>query len=252
MILSQSGWDAPPDKPAWPETEVHVWRTTVDWPETALAGLDRLLSPDEKARVERFYSEKDRRCHLVSRGWLRLLLGRYLDAPPEQLAFDYTSYGKPSLSSPQTPLRFNVSHSGRLVMIAVTAGRALGADVEMIRRDMAVRDIAVRYFSENERTTLAALPEDQQHDAFFNGWTRKEAYIKGHGHGLSLPLDQFDVTLRPGEPARLIATRHDPAEAARWDLRAFEIADGYKAAVVAEGTGWTLRCWDWPADRGRA
>src|SRR5258705_9495402 len=121
MMLSRSGWSVPPDHPAWPGDEVHVWRTTLDWPPKSLAGLEQVLSPDERARVERFHFEKDRRCHLVSRGWLRLLLGRYLDTSPDSLRFDTSSFGKPSLAGgvAATPLRFNVSHSGALVLIAL-------------------------------------------------------------------------------------------------------------------------------------
>jgi 4'-phosphopantetheinyl transferase len=248
MKSSQSGWNPPPDTPVATGAEVHLWRTTVDWPEASLAALKPLLSADERARVDRFYFEKDRRSHLVSRGWLRLIIGRYLGRPPQELAFATNGYGKPSLQ-PEVPLRFNVTHSGALVVVAVTLGRTLGVDVETIRPDTEVVELAERFFSVGERVALARVPAEQQRDAFFNGWTRKEAYLKAHGHGLSLPLDSFDVTLAPGEEARLLATRHDPAEAPRWELRAFDIAEGYKAALAVEGTGWSLACWDWPPDR---
>jgi 4'-phosphopantetheinyl transferase len=94
---------------------------------------------------------------------------------------------------------------------------------------------------------LAGLAPGQQRDAFFNGWSRKEAFIKACGMGLSMPLDAFDVSLAPGESAQLIATRPDAGEAGRWTMRAFDVADGYKAALVVEGSGWALKFWDWPA-----
>jgi 4'-phosphopantetheinyl transferase len=173
-------------------------------------------------------------------------LGRYLELPPERLFFSYSPYGKPTLASLDTPLRFNVSHSGELLLIAVTLERALGVDVEQVRPDMSVIEIAERFFSENERRALAGVPQALQHDAFFDCWTRKEAYIKAKGDGLSLPLDQFDVAFGPGRMAQLLATRPDRTEAARWRLQDLDVADGYKAALAVEGSGWALACWDWP------
>jgi len=148
----------------------------------------------------------------------------------------------------KAPLRFNVSHSGELLLVAVTLHRAIGVDIEQIRRDMCVTEIAGRFFSATERNALTALARDLQHDAFFDCWTRKEAYIKAMGDGLSLPLHQFDVAFRPGEPAQLLATRPDGAEACRWRLSQLDVADGYKAALAVEGSQWTLNCWDWPIE----
>lgn len=199
--------------------------------------------------MERFRFERDRRRYLVGRGLLRMLLGRYLDVSPHAVSFDYGAAGKPHLApglAPQ-PLQFNLSHSGGLVLIAVTSGRALGIDVEQVRSDVEVGEIAARFFSRNERQALAALSGTGQIDAFFDCWTRKEAYVKARGDGLSLPLDQFDVSLLPGEHVRLIATRPDTAEARRWRLTALDVGDGYRAALAVEGDGWTLQCWDWRA-----
>ena len=176
------------------------------------------------------------------------LLGRYLDLEPHRLRFDYTPQGKPSLAgdSTQRALQFNVSHSGEILLIAVADERALGVDVEQIRRDIEAEAIAMRFFSPRERQALAELPVTVQVDAFFDCWTRKEAYIKARGDGLSLPLDEFDVSFVPGETARLLATRPDPADRDRWSLTALDVAQGYKAALAAEGAGWALQCWDWP------
>jgi len=254
MILSKSGWEPPPGNFVWPKDEVHVWRTTLDWPAESVVNLEHILSSDERERMRGFYFQRDRSCYLIARGLLRILLGRYLDMTPDKLRFDYTPFGKPSLASGlvQTALQFNVSHSGALLLIAVTAGRALGIDVEHIRADIAVGEIATHFFSANERSALAKLARNLQCAAFFNCWTRKEAYIKAIGEGLSLPLDQFDVAFLPGQAARLLETRPDPAEARRWDLRELDVADDYKAALAVEGSGWRLKCWDWPAPQGRA
>ena len=247
MMLSLSGWRSPPDQRVWPDNEVHVWRATLDWPAEAAAGLASILSGDERERVRRFHFERDRRRCLISRGLLRTLLGRYLERPPETLSFDYSTFGKPRLASLKTPLQFNVSHSGELLLVAVALDRAIGVDVEEIRRDMSVLEIAERFFSGNERSALARMPENLRHDAFFECWTRKEAYIKAKGDGLSLPLDQFDVAFGPGQAAQLLATRPDRAEAERWCLKELDVADGYKAALAVEGSGWALKCWHWPA-----
>ncbi|MBO0766892.1 MAG: 4'-phosphopantetheinyl transferase superfamily protein [Hyphomicrobiaceae bacterium] len=249
MMLSRCGWMPPPDRRPWPDGAVHVWRARLDWPDASAVALEPILSGDERERIARLHFQRDRRRSLISRGLLRTLLGRYLDMPPEALAFGYSPYGKPALAVPDTPLRFNVSHSGELLLIAVTLERALGVDVEEIRRDMEVLEIAARFFSPSERDRLASVPEVLRHDAFFDCWTRKEAYIKAKGDGLSLPLDQFDVAFGPGLPARLLATRPDQAEARRWWLRELDVAEGYKAALAVEGAGLTLACWDWPTAR---
>jgi 4'-phosphopantetheinyl transferase len=133
-----------------------------------------------------------------------------------------------------------------LALYALTRGRALGVDVEYVRDDLAGQEIAERFFSRQEVRALSALPADARTRAFFNCWTRKEAYIKARGEGLSLPLDQFDVSLTPGEPAALLGTRPDPQEAARWLLRELAPARGYVAALAVEGRGWRLRQWRWP------
>jgi 4'-phosphopantetheinyl transferase len=200
--------------------------------------------------MHRFRFEQDRRRYLIGRGLLRTLLGRYLDIAPDQPRFDYTPSGKPYLAPglARQPLEFNISHSGELVLIAVAAGRALGIDVEEIRGDIEVAAIATHFFSPNEQHALATLSGAARVDAFFDCWTRKEAYIKAKGDGLSLPLDQFDVSLMPGEGARLVETRPDPLEARRWCLAELDVGDGYKAALAAEGSGWMLRRWNWPPE----
>ena len=196
--------------------------------------------------MQRFRFEKDRRRYLIGRGGLRTLLGRYLDLAPQDLRFETAAAGKPHLASGQRRLQFNLAHSGEYVLIAIADGRAVGIDVEEIRDDFDAGELAAHFFSPGEQRDLEMLTGRARIEAFFECWTRKEAYVKARGEGLSLPLDQFDVSLRPGEPARLIATRPDPAEARRWQLSGLDVADGYKAALAVEGQGWTLRLWDCP------
>jgi len=198
--------------------------------------------------MERFRLEKDRRRYLIGRGLLRSLLGVYLNRAPQDLRFETTAAGKPHLASGLGQLQFNVSHSGEYVLIAITDDRAVGIDVEAVHDDFDVDEVAVHFFSANERRDLETFTGRVKIEAFYNCWTRKEAYVKARGEGLSLPLDQFDVSLRPGEPARLIATRPNPAEATRWQLSGLDVADGYRAALAIEGQGWTPRFWDCPQE----
>jgi 4'-phosphopantetheinyl transferase len=165
------------------------------------------------------------------------------------LQFQYSEFGKPSLAQPSElhpPVEFNVSHSGDLVLIALSRRRTLGVDIERMRMDVATEEIATRFFSVNECRDLATVAPDLRCAAFFACWTRKEAYLKARGDGLSLPLEQFDVSFLPGHDPRLIETRHDPAEARRWTLHALEGGFDYKAALAVEGADWKLKCWEWP------
>jgi 4'-phosphopantetheinyl transferase len=229
-----------------PDDEVHVWRTTLDMAASNVAVLRQLLSPDERERADRFHFEADRRRGIIGRGYVRLLLGQILNLPPKKLQFRYDEFGKPSLVPKQVPpLEFNVSHSGNLILIAITTGRAVGVDVERIRTDLDPDSIAAHFFSANECKILASLAVPLRYQAFFACWTRKEAYLKARGIGLSLPLDQFDVSFLPDEEPRLLATRHDPAEVRQWRLRALDLSSDYAAALAAAGSTWKLKCWNW-------
>jgi 4'-phosphopantetheinyl transferase len=248
MTVIDQVWCQPPEEPPWPHEEVHVWRATLAWPDAAAHRLEQCLSADERDKMQRFRFEKDRRRYLIGRGVLRMLLGRYLDLAPRDLRFETAAAGKPHLASGQRRLEFNLAHSGEYVLIAITEGRAVGIDLEEIRDDVDAEQVAAHFFSPGEQRDLETLTGRARIEAFFVCWSRKEAYVKARGEGLSLPLDQFDVSLRPGEAARLIATRPDPAEAKRWHVSGLEVADGYKAALVVEGQGGTPRFWDCPAE----
>jgi len=231
--------------------EVHVWRANLDKAPSQIQGFFHNLAADERARAERFYFERDREHFIGARGVLRAILGCYLNRMPECLSFRYGSHGKPALAgeSDGGTIRFSVSHSHGVALYAVTRGREVGIDLERIRFDVAVAEIAERFFSRREAAMLRTLPSEVQRQAFFRCWTRKEAYIKARGEGLSLALDQFDVSLAPGEPEATLGTRRDPSEASRWSLQELIPAPGYVAALAAEGQGWRLTCWQWPDPR---
>jgi 4'-phosphopantetheinyl transferase len=243
-------WELPPSRPALPGDEVHVWRARLDAPPERVRRLLDLLAPDERVRAGRFHFRRDEDRFVVARGLLRTILGGYLNSGPERLRFEYGAQGKPALAPEHNPagLRFNVSHSEGVALYAVTRGREVGVDVERVSARVECEEIAGRFFSPREVARLRALPEALREAAFFDCWTRKEAYIKARGEGLSLPLDGFDVSLAPGEPAALLANRLDPAEVSRWSLRELRPWPGFAAAVAVEGRGWRLKCWRLPQD----
>jgi 4'-phosphopantetheinyl transferase len=192
-----------------------------------------LLSADERDRAARFHFERDRRYYCAARGILRILLGGYVKTPPPELNFAYSEKGKPALASPcvGSRLAFNVSHSGDLALLGFTPLRHIGVDIEKIREDFDSAAIARRFFSSQEQIQLSSLPSHQQHQAFFRCWTRKEAFIKAIGEGLSHPLSQFDVTLNDSGTVSL-TTRPEAAQAERWWLQSVDAGAGYAAAFA--------------------
>jgi len=228
--------------------EIHVWRAALDLPAETVARLGETLSADERERAARFRIERVRRRYVVARGLLRTVLGRYLGRPPEELRFEYGTNGKPALAPGEDGgLRFNVSHSDDLGVFAVARGREIGVDVERLRPVPRAEQIAERFFSLPERVAFRGVPAERKVEAFFTCWTRKEAYIKARGEGLSHPLDQFAVSLVPGEPARLWpAGDGDGSEVTHWSLEALPPWPGYVAALAGRGHGWRLASRAWP------
>ena len=216
--------------------EFHVWKQDLARSPTEVAQFQKLLSSDELTRAHRFRFDSDRNHFIVARGTLRTLVGHYLTVPPDDLHFSYSSFGRPSVTHHKaaSAFDFNISHSGGIALMAFSVGRQIGIDVERIRRNFATGEVAERFFSATERAALGELPEKDRHTAFFHCWTRKEAFIKALGEGLSHPLDQFDVSLDPRTPAAMLATRPDVNEALRWILRDIEVPDGFAAALALE------------------
>jgi 4'-phosphopantetheinyl transferase len=228
---------------ALPEDEVHLWQVNLAVVAKAEQRWEGILSADERVRAARFHFAQDRQYFTATRALLRMILGSYVDSDPKKLVFRYSEKEKPSLAPSQSVsrLEFNVSHSGEIALLAFTRGRLLGVDVEQLREDFDHAAIARRFFSEQERRQLAELAPSERFHGFFRCWTRKEAYIKAQGTGLSLPLHQFDVSLRTGDENALLATRPDTTEAAQWSLREVPVRDGYIAALCVRGQGWHLK-----------
>jgi 4'-phosphopantetheinyl transferase len=221
--------------------DVHVWRVELNQPEPLLEKFRETLEEQELDRASRFHFEKHRRHFTAGRGVLRQLLSQYLGTKPEQLRLSYGAYGKPALNGEHkdSRLRFNMSHSHEVALFAFAEDRELGVDVEHIRTDFASEEVARRFFSRREVETFNALPRHDQVAAFFKCWTRKEAFIKVIGKGLSQPLDKFDVTL--GQPAALLWVSGD--DASRWSLYDLEVGGDYAGALAVEGQVSRIRCW---------
>lgn len=224
------------------EQEVHLWVVDLDCPPERSPELREYLSRDERARAERFRFDRDRRRFVACRGALREILGSCVDLPAPEIVFEYGPYGKPALASPAgAGVEFNVSHCEGLALIAVAAGRRVGVDLERIVSGASRQRIAERFFSPAEIAALRALPVASQDEAFFACWTRKEAYIKARGEGLSIPLDGFSVSLAPGEPAALLDCSFAEDEVRNWSLQSLAPAPGFVAALAVEGRDWRLR-----------
>jgi 4'-phosphopantetheinyl transferase len=248
FVTMMNSWRCAPQYLTLPDTGVHVWRINLDIAPEHVWAYHNVLSADEQATAARFYFEKDRDHYIVARGVLRTILSRYLDIAPDQIQFSYGSHGKPALTNSlgMEIVNFNISHSHDLALVAISRGRQLGVDVEYIQKDFACEEIAQRVFSPHEVATLLNLPDDLKHEAFFNCWTRKEAYIKARGLGLSYPLAQFEVSLIPGEPARLVSVKSgDFFEASRWMLQELDLGPSYAGTLAVEGHDWQLECWQW-------
>lgn len=229
--------------------EVHSWCAGLDVPADTSARLYATLAPDERNRGARFRLERDRQRFIAARGVLRDLLGRYLQTHPGRIRFVYNAFGKPDLS-PEfgSRLKFNLSHSAGLALIATAADSNVGVDLECIRAQCDYAEIARRFFSTVEIDQLHALPSHLYAEAFFNCWTKKEAYLKARGEGLSIPLNSFSVplTTNPAHaPADLYRAPHDSVPARRCSLYTLQPAPGYIGALAIEGGGWRLRQWQW-------
>lgn len=233
-------WVNPPLNLTLLTNEVHVWRVTLDVDATIVQSLSTTLCATEKQRAERFHLQLHRDRFIVGRGVLRQTLASYLNRHPSEIEFCYNSHGKPEIEETQQ-LRFNLSHSQGIALVAVTQNRDIGVDVEFIRDDFPCEEIAQQFFSEAETATLQVLPQHLKIPAFFACWTRKEALIKATGKGLSLPLNKFDVSLTPGEPAELLHTAWDESEAQRWTLQAMIPDAGYIGALAVAGNDCNLK-----------
>jgi 4'-phosphopantetheinyl transferase len=239
-------WATPANHPALGEGELHIWRARLDLDVQELERLRPALNDAELDRAARFHFSRDRDHFTACRGILRDLLAGYLGSSSTSVEFEYGAYGKPSVRSDTSDvrIRFNVSHSHGMCVLAFSRDREVGIDVEAMRAEFTGEEIAERYFSTQELAELRSLPAAIRTQAFFLCWTRKEAYIKARGLGLQIPLDSFSVSLTPDAPALLASV-----DAARWNLRSFEAWPNFAAAIVEEGFPSPEVYWQWTPGR---
>jgi 4'-phosphopantetheinyl transferase len=223
-------------RPGLGDRHVHLWLVRLEASENNFERSLAWLSPEETARVKRFHFDRHRRAFALGRAALRALLAGYLDMKAVEVDFVYGEHGKPSLTSAlrskSCPLQFNVSNSGNLAAYAFTIGCEIGVDVEQHRALHDFENIARRFFSPEETAQLLELPDAEKTAAFFRCWSRKEAYIKAMGGGLSIPLDSFQVTLRPGAAARMVSLGGSEEAARAWTLHGFDPAPDCAGAIA--------------------
>jgi len=244
-------WIHPDASPVLGRNEVHVWRLDLDAMIADGLALEPRLAADERERASRFRFTHDRERYLAGRAALRGILAGYLGAQPETLRFVRAPEGKPALLDEPTGLEFNLTHADWCAMVAVARGRRVGVDVEGIRLGQSGMDVARRFFAPAEVDALLAAPPAERAATFVRCWTRKEAYVKARGDGLSLSLQHFEVPLTTGATRALEASLEGPAEVERWSLRELVPAPCHLGALVVEGDGFELHSLEWtPLEAG--
>lgn len=218
---------------------IHVWSLSLR--DAPIDDLLPLLSDDERVRAREFIFKKDHDRYVAVRGWLRRLCGAYLHRAPETLRFRYGAAGKPALTANETgvDLRFNVSHTHDLALLAFCVGREVGVDVEYIDGQVDVMGLAHTCFSDAEQQTFHAHRLDQRLELFFHYWTSKEAYIKALGEGLSIPLQEFTVDVHPETPIRNVLVSNP--DGLLFTVHQLAMPASYAAAVAAEGNDWRVQ-----------
>ena len=236
-------WLLPPRSVQLRSDEVHVWRADFGAAANSIAASTHLLSDEEQKRAKQLVFEKDRSRFTASRSILRHLLARYLGCSAKDLEFAVGPMGKPALRG-NPLLRFNLTHSDGLTLYAFSRGRELGIDVERQHSEFSNLQIVLDYFSTTEQAEFLALEPALQEEAFYLGWTRKEAYLKARGEGLRAMLKNFDVSLTRGQPVILRSEDRD-----RWEIYSFYPLPGFVGALAVEGKDCNLRFWNWGSSR---
>ncbi len=215
-----------------PGNEVHVWYFDVDGFSKDIELYKTCLSKEEILRSNKFKFEKDRILNIMAKSSLRILSGLYLGCAASAIEFKYGTYGKPDYNFP-ADIKFNVSHSGKLIALGFVKDSEIGIDVEKVKTDFDVLNLAENFFSRTEIRMLHDVQQDDVHNAFYRCWTRKESFIKAKGSGLSFPLASFTVSLNDKE-AKLLKTEWSPSEKEEWKLFSFVPTPGYVGALSIE------------------
>jgi 4'-phosphopantetheinyl transferase len=248
-IAPIKNWIPPVSEVSVGDGDVHVWMSTLDFSEGTVARMAAWLSDDERQRAARFRHQRHRDKFIAGRAMMRGVISRYVEPDPRDLVFEYLSHGKPKLAGAlrESGLEFNLSHSGNVALCAVTRGVTVGVDVERIRELRDMQGLANRFFSREEATQLECESEEERLASFFRCWTRKEAYVKAIGQGISCPLDSFAVSISASDPARLVHIDRDVSVAAAWDMVSILPSPQYVGALATAGRIESLNAWLWQA-----
>ncbi|HIB85306.1 MAG TPA: 4'-phosphopantetheinyl transferase superfamily protein [Chromatiales bacterium] len=238
-------WQSPDTHPRLGTESVHVWKIDLDLQAEEIRNLRDCLCADELTRADRFRFARHRHRFTAGRAALRQILGNYLGCDPTDVQFDYNEHGKPSLRSPQSLISFNLSNSHTLALLAITLKRRIGIDIEYRHRATNGLQIADHFFSPREAEMLRALPTALQKTGFLLGWTRKEAYIKAIGAGLSYPLRTFSVVLDPRDTPRLIEIEGAATEVNDWYYTDLNPHTDYLASIIVEHSSADLSMFRW-------
>jgi 4'-phosphopantetheinyl transferase len=238
-------WPGPPRDWTLAEHEIHVWASSLAADKIQLAAYEQTLSSDESERAARYRFDQHRNRFITGRGWLRSVLSHYLDQEVGEIRFEYNANGKPAMRAREPALRFNLAHCDDLAVLAVTRAAEVGVDVERLRPLKDADDIADRFFSRTESEGLKALTATQKPAGFFNLWTRKEAWLKATGEGLSDSLNQVEVSFLPEERARLVRLFGKTDEIHNWTLGEFVPAAGFVGAIAAHAPNLEITYWRW-------
>jgi 4'-phosphopantetheinyl transferase len=213
---------------------VVVWRLNLTDAVVALPAAWMLLDEAERARALRFKVEGAQRRFVLCRATLRRLLGSYLAVAPEVVEFRYGPTQKPYLGGrwAGAGLFFNLAHSGDWAALAFTLDGEVGVDVEAMRLQPDLLAIARRFFTPQEAAPLAELPPAEQVRTFYTVWSRKEAFIKMTGKGLSQPLHTFSVSTLSGVPSPLLWVEGVDDPSMRWAMADLAFDAGYAGAIV--------------------
>ena len=220
--------------------EIHVWRAFIDVNTVEFENLSRLLSVDELKRAGRFHFEIDQKRFVAARGILRKILAGYLNMDPVAICFEYNAHGKPMLAGDE--LYFNLSHSGAFALYAVARRKQIGIDIENMSGKVSVEQVAQQFFSKNEISALEQTDITHRPELFFQYWTRKEAFLKARGEGLSFPMEQCDVSLINGKILSPVTLQGNQKEVSNFYVRDLFPGEGYAAAIAIEEGVYNLSC----------
>lgn len=239
-------WLTPPEPLCLEEGAIHVWRGIVDIPSSRLQVFWDTLSKDEQQRAQRLRLPQHQTRFVAARGMLRSLLGRYLDLSPLEIEFDTGPHGKPFVRNAVTPkLHFNISHSQKIALLAFSQESEIGIDVEGPRTHLDHEAIAKRILNDQEQEWFQSLPSSKRPSAFLSCWTRKEAFIKAHGAGLTFPLKDVTVTFLPHQTPRLVKIKDPYFHDHTWSMYPIHSRPRYAGALVVAGQPDSIHYWDY-------